>query len=260
MKILFLDIEIAPRLGYVWGLWNNNISLKQLAADTYILNWGAAWLGEDEVMFDALHYHKRWKSDPQDDYEVCASIWKLLDEADIVVAHNGDQFDTRVLNGRFLKHGMEPPSTYRTIDTLKIARRKFKLASNKLDFLATYLGLGEKIDTGGFELWRNIVENQCTESFDKMVAYCNHDVELLEEVYLALRAWDDKHPAVVTIEDPGTPICNACGSDNVKKNGTYATNTQIYQKYKCSDCGHNLRSRQAEKLKRSHKRNILRSL
>ena len=46
-NILFLDIETAPLLGYVWGLWKNNVGLNQIYRDSYVLNWAASWLGED---------------------------------------------------------------------------------------------------------------------------------------------------------------------------------------------------------------------
>ena len=29
-KVLVFDIETAPMLGYVWGLWENNVALNQV--------------------------------------------------------------------------------------------------------------------------------------------------------------------------------------------------------------------------------------
>jgi len=198
-------------------------------------------LGDEYVYSDSLHWHRGWKDDPTNDKVIMESMWKMLDEADVVIAHNGDRFDVPTLNGRFLLHGMKPPSSFVTIDTLKIARRRFKLTSNKLDFLANYLGLGKKVETGGFELWRAIIEDKCTKSFNKMVEYCEHDTWLLEQVYLKLAPWDNKSPVMYLSEVDDKPLCNICGSDKLHKKGFYRTKTQIFQKYQCQ-CGHNQRS------------------
>lgn len=257
-KILLIDIETAPSLGYVWGLWNNNVSLNQLVRDGYVLNWSAAWVGDDYVYSDALHYHKLWKTDPENDVEILKSIWSLLDQADIVVAHNADRFDVPTLNARFIRHGMRPPSTYRTVDTLKIART-FRFISNKLEWLGKILTSQSKLETGGFDLWKSVMNGDVA-AFDKMVEYCEQDVLLLEQVYLKLRPWDKKHPAMV-VDGPLDNIkCNVCSSTKINKNGSYSTNTQTYQKYQCSECGHNMRSRFAIKRTKDEKTKLLRSI
>lgn len=249
MRTLLLDVETAPRLSYHWGMWEQNIAPVQMVHNTHILCWAAKWTDERSVMTDALYLHKKeYKLDPYNDIQIMKSIWSLLNEADIVVAHNGARFDIPVLNARFVTHGMTPPSPYKLIDTLKIARSQFSFSSNKLDELGRQLDLGRKIDTGGFELWRSIVEKQDQKAFERMVKYNIQDVKLLEQVYLRLRAWDKSHPSVthVTSDDPSCNICNT----KAVKNGSFVTNTGIFQKYKCPKCGHNMRERKPE-IKRS---------
>jgi DNA-directed RNA polymerase subunit RPC12/RpoP len=259
-KILIFDVETAPVMAFVWQRWKVNVAMNQVIQDNYVLSWSAKWLGEDTVHWDALYRHKDvYAADPTDDSAIMETLWDLLDEADYVVAHNGNRFDIPVVSGRFLVHGMQPPSTYQSIDTLLMARRCFKLTSHRLDDLGNYLGVGRKIDTGGFELWSDVVLHQDMGAFKRMVDYNIQDVELLESVYLELRPWDKKHPSTVVMGDLDKIQCNTCGSERVKKNGSYATNTQIYQKYKCTECGHNMRSRQAVKLDREQRANLLRS-
>jgi DNA polymerase elongation subunit (family B) len=245
-KILILDIESSFKLAGVWGRFKQDISMNQIIQDTHILCWSAKWLGEKKFMSDSLHKHiTLYKKDPTNDRKVLESVWKLLDEADYVVAHNGARFDGPVLNARFIQHGMQPPSSYKMIDTLSLARRSFKFTSNRLDDLGKALKVGQKAETGGFDLWKQIVLKQDKRAFAKMVKYCEQDVRLLEKVYLALRAWDKNHPSTVVSNDVDAPTCNVCESIRVKKNGSYATNTQVYQKYKCQDCGHSMRSRKS---------------
>lgn len=259
-KILLVDIETAPKLAHVWGLWNQNIGIKQIVQDMYILNWSAKWLDDDYIYTDSLHYHKLWDKDPTNDSLILEDIWKMMDEADVIVGHNGDKFDIPTLNARFLYHGMQPPSPYTKYDTLKAVKRNIRMTSNKLDFLTQSFKLGAKIDTGGFELWSDIVLRKDRNAFDRMVEYCEHDVELLEELYKLIRPWDNKHPSTVLRGSLANKSCNVCQSTSLVRNGSYATITQIYQKYKCSDCGHNMRSRKAEPRTREQTDNLLRSI
>jgi DNA polymerase elongation subunit (family B) len=245
-KILLIDIETSYKLAGVWGRFKQDISMNQIIQDTYVLCWCAKWLDEKTLHSDALFNHKGYKKDPTNDKKILQSMWKLLDKADIVIAHNGDNFDVKVLNARFIEHGMIPPSSYTTIDTLKVARRSFRFSSNKLDDLGKVLKVGAKMPTGGFELWKSIVLRHDTKAFARMVRYCKQDVKLLEKVYLKLRAWDKRHPSTVIANNLPTPRCNVCSSSDVVKNGSYATSTYTFQKYKCRDCGHNMRSRKAQ--------------
>lgn len=258
-KVLFLDIETSFMIAGVFGRFNQNISMSKVFQDIHMLCWAAAWQGDKSVIHDALYFHEDWEDDPTDDYQITESIWKLLDEADYVVAHNGGRFDVPLLNARFIYHDLPPPSTFQVVDTLRMARRQFKFSSNRLDDLGEYLKVGRKIDTD-FELWADIVMRQDKESFAHMMDYNIQDVELLEAVYDKLRPWDPKHPSMVVAGDLDAPKCNACGSSNLARNGSYSTNTQTYQKYKCKDCGHNMRSRRADFRTKEEKASLLRSV
>lgn len=154
---------------------------------------------------------------------------------------------------------MQPPSKFQTVDTLKLAKRKFRFTSNKLDYLTKRLVGDKKVDTGGFELWYDIIVKHCPKAFDKMVEYCEHDTWLLEAVYNEFKAWDDRHPALANHTELDVKSCNSCGSTNVKKDGWYWVKVNKMQKYKCKDCGHNMRSRYGEKRTKEQNRNLLRS-
>ena len=259
-KILILDTETAPKTAFVWGLFQQNVGINQLAADMYVLDWSAKWLDDEYVYSDSLHYHKLWDTEPDNDRIIVQSAWEMLDEADIVVGHNIDGFDIKTLNGRFLYHGISPPSHYQTIDTLKIARRRFKLTSNKLDFIAQMLGVGEKVVTGGFSLWADIIVHKCRDAFDRMVTYCEGDVWITEAVYKKLQPWNNTTTSLVVRGQYEKPECNACGSSKIHKRGFYHTKTQSYQQYVCVDCGHCLRSKTAEKSPEGKKKNQLVSI
>lgn len=234
-KILLLDIETAPSLGYVWGKWDQNvIAFEQ---DWYILSFAYKWLDGTSVTVHALPDYKGYSSrKPADDGRLIADLWAVLDAADIVVAHNGDSFDIKKSNARFLTHGLPPPSTYKTVDTLKIARKHFKFDSNKLNDLGGYLGVGNKLPHIGFAIWRGCMSGDL-HSWEVMKQYNAQDVVLLENIYLKLRPWAN-HPDVSMYGDPtDKPTCPNCGGHHVQRRGTAVARTRKYQRMNCQSCG-----------------------
>ncbi len=232
MKILSFDIETAPLKGYFWRIWKENIGVNQIIDEWYILTWAAKWLDSDEVIYDSLHLH----GDLYDDTPILHSLHSLLDEADVVVAHNGNKFDVPKINTRFLKAGLAPPSPYKQIDTFQVAKRNFAFTSNRLDSLAKYLEIGGKIDTGGFELWSRCM-NGDVKAFEEMSEYNIQDVRLLEEVYLRLRPWIKNHPNTGAYLDEAKPVCPKCGSTHLHNRGFAYTQVGKYQRYQCQSCG-----------------------
>lgn len=230
LKVLLLDIETAPSLGWVWAKWETNVI--DFKSDWYVLSYGYKWLGDKEVNVVGLVDFPSYDRDRENDKQLMKSLWKLLDEADVVIAHNGDKFDLPKINTRFLTHGLKPPTPYKTVDTLKIARSNFAFDSNKLDDLGRYLKIGRKLPHTGFHLWMGCM-NGDRESWATMKKYNGHDVELLEDVYMIIRPWDKKHPHVNLGQ---TEVCPKCGSANVQRRGYNFTLLSKAQRYQCRDC------------------------
>jgi uncharacterized protein YprB with RNaseH-like and TPR domain/DNA-directed RNA polymerase subunit RPC12/RpoP len=162
-------------------------------------------------------------------------LWKLLDEADVVIAHNGDRFDIKKTNARFIYYKLPPPSPYKTIDTLKEAKRYFNFISYKLDNIGDHLGHGRKLVHTGFHLWRGCMTGD-PKAWKHMVKYNKRDVVLLEQIYLDLRPWMKTHPDVSVLSDLPDG-CPNCASKSLKKDGFKRTRSGKYQQYKCLSCG-----------------------
>lgn len=236
-KILLLDIETAPSLGYTWGKYDQNVI--EFERDWYILSFGYKWLGDTSVTVSALPDYTGYKKSPENDGRLIADLHKLLDTADIVVAHNGDSFDIKKINARFLVHGFSPPSTYKTVDTLKVARKYFKFDSNKLNDLAKALGVGRKVPHTGFALWKGCMSGD-PEAWKVMKEYNAQDVYLLEDIYLRLRPWAVNHPDVSLFGDTvlrDSPMCPSCGSSHVQSRGVVVARTRRYRRLNCQSCG-----------------------
>lgn len=240
-KVLFFDIETSPILGNVWSLWQQNVGLNQIAQDWYVLSWAAKWQHEDKVMYQ----DKRASWDSEDDSELLEGIWKLLDEADIVVGQNSKRFDEKKLNARFVLNGMKPPSTYRSVDTLEIAKRHFGFTSNKLEYMSDKLCKRyKKLKHGkfaGFELWKECLRGN-TEAWDEMEDYNIHDVLALEELYDVLKPWYRSHPNMNIYTDTEDVSC-VCGAGEWVHNGYHYTNVSKFDRFRCNNCGATNRGR-----------------
>lgn len=226
MKILFLDIETAPNLVTVWGLWNQNVAINQILDSGYVLCWSAKWYGEKDIMFGSTfnggtkHMLKR--------------IHALLNEADVVVHFNGKKFDIPTLNKEFLVHGFTPPAPYKQVDLLTTARQQFKFPSNKLDYLTQALKIGQKIRHKGHELWLGCM-NGDKKSWQEMEEYNIQDVVLLEKLYEKVRPWIRNHPNRGLYGNPNF-CCPTCGSTSYQRRGYSYSNGRVYQRHRCKSC------------------------
>lgn len=234
-KILVVDIETAPLLGYFWNIWQQDIGLGQIKKDWHVLAWAAKWLGDPPSKIFYADQRKARKV--EDDRNLLKGIWKLLDKADIIVTQNGKDFDEKKLNARFILNGFPPPSSYRHIDTKQIASRKFGFTSNKLEYMSEKLCSRKKLKHKkfpGFELWRECLAKN-PEAWKEMEVYNKADVLATEELYLKFRPWDNSitvHPQT----KGDAPVCN-CGSHSFQKAGIRYTNTGAFQRLKCRECG-----------------------
>ena len=231
-RIALVDIETAPNLSWVWGRWEQNVI--DVHTHWYMLSFAYKWYGTKRVHVHALPDYPLWKKDREDDRSLVLDFWKILDEADIVIAHNGDAFDLKKGNARFIQHGLKPPAPYKSIDTLKLARRHFKFDSNKLDDLGNSLGVGRKLPHTGKQLWFGCMAGNPA-AWKKMRRYNAHDVTLLERVYEKLKPWAPNHPNLNLYGN--SCGCPGCLSANVQRRGLSYTKSIVRQRWQCLDCG-----------------------
>lgn len=257
-KILIFDIETAPISAHVFGIWNQNIgtNLEMIQSDWFILTWSAKWLFEDKIYSFKITPEEVVR---EDDERIVKELWKIIDEADIVIGHNCNKFDNKKMNTRFLKYKLPPTSPYETIDTLLHARKQFSITSNKLDYLGEFLDVGRKVKTIGFKLWSDVLKGK-QESIDDMSHYNDGDVTLLEEVYLKMRPWIKPHPNIGLHVLEDIQACPSCGSSDLNWKGeVYRTYVNEYPICKCKSCGAVSRSRKALTSKQRNK-NLLVSI
>jgi len=223
-RILIFDIETAPNLAYVWGKYEQDVIAFK--SEWHLLSFAYKWLGDKNVQCETMQGQV-------DDKKLVKKLHRLFDQADVVIAHNGDAFDIKKVRARFAFHGLKPPSQFATVDTLKVAKRYFNLNSNRLNDLGIYFKLGEKVKHTGFDLWLGCLKNN-KKSWKQLRKYNKQDVVLLEKVYKKLLPWMDRHPNVAALRD--VKGCTKCGSTRIVKDGVRANANTLQQQWKCKDC------------------------
>src|ERR1017187_3543268 len=114
-KVLFLDIETAPLLGWTWGRWEQNVI--DVKTQFYMLSFAWKWRGSKRTECLALpDYGSAYTKDKENDKLLVMSLWSLLDNADVVIAHHA-AFDIKKTTARFLFHKLRPPSPFKVVCT-----------------------------------------------------------------------------------------------------------------------------------------------
>lgn len=226
MKILIIDIETAPAVGTIWGLWKQNVGLSQLLASGYVLCFAAKWHGDKKVLFKSV-YH-------DGEMEMLEGAHRLLSEADVIVSWNGQSFDIPTLNREFWLKGMAPPAPSKHVDLLRIVRKRFRFLSNKLQHIAEEKELGGKMVHSGHEMWLGCMFGDA-KAWKTMAKYNKRDVILTEDLYDELQPWLGAGPNA-QLYGAGPDSCPRCGGKDLSRQGYEILTSGRYQRYKCKSC------------------------
>lgn len=231
-RILILDIETQAALVETFGLWNQNIGIKQIRVPVRVICFAAQWWGKKKIMF-----HAEWLGGKE---AMLQAAWDLLNKADYVVGWNSKKFDLPHLRGEFLVAGMKPPAPHKDVDLMLVAKRNFRLMSNKLDWYAQQLGVGSKIENGGMALWSTLSNpgsaKDLREAQKLMARYNKADVALTGELFDQMRPWANELNFGL-FDDTDHVVCPSCGSDDLKREGYALTTAGKFQRRCCRDCG-----------------------
>lgn len=236
-KVLFYDLEVAPRLGYYYGAYD--VTPIKEVRPPILLSVAWKWLGENKT--HCLTLFDRETVDPYNDKLLVNELWNLLDECQIAVGHNSKRFDDKMANYFFIKHEMTPPSPFKEFDTLQTAKKYFKFDCNKLDYLGKLLVGEGKTETTYGDVWEDLLEGNKREkkqASDLMKKYNIRDVEVLEKIYLKMLPWATNHPNMALYAEQ-EHICPRCGNDSEFQVKSYRrTGVQINAiQYQCKKCG-----------------------
>lgn len=232
MRKLFLDIETSPHVAYCWRLYDETIGLSQVIEPTRML-CVAYGFDDEPVQFAA-----EWQRGGHEG--MVNKLHAALDEADLVIHYNGASFDEKHLNREMLELGLTPPATFQTVDLFQTIKAKFRFASNKLEWVAKRLEIRDGKLKTDFELWRRVMEGDKA-ARKEMEEYAIEDTKLVAELYVELLPWITRHPNAALFAEDGVECCTRCQSTNLIKYGTAYTMAGNFQRYRCKDCGSQMR-------------------
>lgn len=212
-KVLIYDIETSYNIVSSWRVgYKLNIMPENIIKERAIICISYKWADEKEV------YNLSWDKN-QDDKFMLEQFIEVMNEADMLVAHNGDRFDLKWIKTRALIHGLPMLVDYPQFDTLKVAKKKLLLNSNKLDYISKVLGHEGKKKTD-YSLWDKIILHKDAEALQYMIDYCDQDVLQLEHVYNVFRGLESPklHAGVLQGKNKQTsPISGSIDIEHIKK-------------------------------------------
>lgn len=236
IKILCLDIETSLMHFYAFSPGQQYLNPENIidGKDFSILCWAAKWLMDSKTYGAAVTSDEAMN---HTDASVIGRLWRLLDEANVIVAHNAKKFDVKKINARFLLNGYPKPSPFQVVDTLAVSRKNFALSSHKLDLLGKRLLGDEKMKTG-FNLWVRC-DHGDQAALNKMDRYCRHDVKMLEDLFMLYRPWITGINLGTYFEvQEGVVRCPIClqSEEGFTEVGTSNTQVNSYKVFRCNGC------------------------
>lgn len=232
IKRLFFDIETSPNIGYFWRAgFKLNIGTENIIEERKIIC--ISYKFEDEEKIHTLTWDKN-----QCDRKMLLKFMEIINKSDEAIGHNGDRFDLKWIRTRCIYHRIPMFPYYRTLDTLKKSRGIFNFNSNRLDYIAKFLGVGAKVKHDGFDMWKDVMRGDKV-ALQNMVTYCEGDIIVLEDVFLTMQNYIKHNTHSGVINGKLKASCPNCASENVSllKNDVTPVGT-IKRKMGCNSCGY----------------------
>lgn len=232
--ILFFDIETMPNLVRTWRKWEQNVIWYERYSYMWSISWSYA--GSNKVYHKNITDFSLYKKDKYSDKALVEFIWKLVDDADVCIAHNGNAFDLKLITGRFIHYRLKPPTPYIKIDTKLLYKKYLNEDSNSLKDICLKHNLPHKLETGGEKLWE-LCEKGDKLSIRKMTSYNNGDVVSLKAAYYFILPYIENHPNLGLLIDGKIRRCRNCMKTNFQKRGYGINSKTRYQRIQCQSCG-----------------------
>lgn len=233
-RVLILDVECWPMKGEFWDIWDQNIGINQINQHRTLLSFAAKWWGEKDMFYFDIEN----KRDLHSDKPLMGPLRKLMDESDIIVGHNLNKFDRRVINTSVVTNKEKPMRRYRVLDTMIIAKRHFSFPSYSLEYLTSRLcpefpKMKSKLFIG-HELWKECDQRNPL-AWKEMRKYNCQDVRATEALWNVIEPFDNSINFNLYTDAPDSLDCK-CGGHFVG-NGKTVRGSTIKQRFRCLSCG-----------------------
>lgn len=244
-RILIIDVErLQPE--YRVRSWTRKIdrymSYDELVTDarTTLAAW--SWYDEDEI-YAAAEWDKGGRN------QFLRKMHRVMEQADIIVTHNGTNADEPWLLADFTVPRKGAPGAdsfqrlpelppWKSVDTLKVLRTKrYKGIDFKaLDAVCQIVGLPGKTDRYDRDAMDAAVSGD-KDAQASLTSYCKGDVAAERFVYDWLRPGIANHPHLSVDGQSALLVCNRCASsDTLKTAKRYMANVHSYDMLRCAVC------------------------
>lgn len=242
MKLLFFDVEMALQVGYFYDQWNTNIPAHKIKHHGFMISAAWSWYGRNKIdAVSVLDDPKRFKKNHRDDFHVIKKLSEVVNEADAIVAFNGDNFDMKELNTGLIKHSLEPLKHVVQIDPYKIAKKHFRFkGGNSLRNLCEFLDVKAEKGKVDDDVWIAAAEGDPA-AIKKVLKYNKGDIPTLKQVYEKIKPFT---PAKLNLNHfVEADVCPSCASPDFIRYGRFYRMSGFKQQFRCNDCGHQFLSK-----------------
>lgn len=238
-RVLYFDLESSLMVGYFFGMWQQNISMRRIKKQSHLLS--AAWAYNDGEVEGVRLTPEQVKTG--DDFDVVVKMVEAINNSDLIVTFNGKKFDMKLLNTRALFWGIPPVKVVKHIDLFEQSKRVFKFPSNSMQNVSMYLGEEGKLQTSGSNLWERCLEWEnyqvCNNALEEIFTYNKQDISATRDLHKRFQGWMKGVPNVGTIVNEVTENktlrCIHCGSDDIfPMNDKTYTAVSSFDLYRCA--------------------------
>ena len=229
-KRLILDIETSYNIAKSWRIGNKIfLTYDNIIQESAIICVAYKWYGEDSSTV------LTWKNG--DDRKLVKQIMEVINEADEIVGHNLEKFDLPFILTQAVKYGYTVLPRYKVSDTLKLAKRYYRFPNNRLDTIARFLGVGQKVETRGEDMWDDVILRNDPVALDEMCVYCVGDIVITEKVFDKLQSACASPTNHAVANGYGKHTCPECGNTNATLLKTNITSAGTVTKtLQCNTC------------------------
>lgn len=229
--LLYLDFETSPMIVEVYQFYEPQVIRIRKHIEIISVSW--SWEGEDEIYHMALPDFKGHKAGLENvhDKKLVKAFRKVLQNAEYVIAHNGQGFDFRVFRTRLLKNGLDPLHNLRELDTKRWAS-KFYFANRKQKNISEEIGTPEKLDHSSGMHYRCYELND-PEAWAENKEYNNRDVEGLKANAKKMA------PYIPSFTSSKKVICKneLCRSVHLRRDKYWEVASGWKIQFVCKECG-----------------------
>jgi uncharacterized protein YprB with RNaseH-like and TPR domain len=137
----------------------------------------AQFFAPDEMLVWRADTYPEWQAGKRfSDKDLVSDILLGIEDADIVVAHNGTNYDLPFLRTRAMIHGLAPVHPKKIYDPVLLARRQFRFHSNRLDSINKVLKTSTQKTDLDPETWAKAYGDGDPTAMESIVQHCVQDV------------------------------------------------------------------------------------